>query len=310
MDLRQLRAFITIAETGNVTRAAEALNLVQPAVTRQLRLLEEDLGTPLFERRRHGMRLTDAGRTLLDHAQRILQEVARTRAEIRPNDGPLSGLVTVGLLASTSDLIATALFAEVKRRHPAIQLRLTVGYAGHLGEWLDKGDLDAALLYGQPLSPALHASPLLEESLWAVAPARAKLTGRRRTSLARVAREPFILPSAPQGLRAAIENGARQAGLRLNVVAETNALPVQKALVMQGHGWTILPGVSVAQEVALGQLCGSPLSAPALQRTIVLAISATRPPSKAVRATVDALTDCVHAAVQSGNWADARWVAS
>lgn len=156
MDLKQLRAFVTVAETGSVTRASGLLNLVQPAVSRQLRLLEDDLGTELFDRGRHGMQLTPAGKTMLEYARRILNEVVRAKAEIRPTEGPVAGIVSIGLLASTSDLLATMLAAEVARRHPGIRLRLTIGYAGHLQDWLEAGDLDAALLYGRKEIPALR----------------------------------------------------------------------------------------------------------------------------------------------------------
>ncbi|EGD05814.1 LysR family transcriptional regulator, partial [Burkholderia sp. TJI49] len=169
MDLKQLRAFVTVAETGNVTRASSLLNLVQPAVSRQLRLLEEDMGTELFERGRHGMQLTPSGKTMLEYARRILNEVARAKAEIQPTDGPVAGIVSIGLLASTSDLLATRLASEVASRYPHIRLRLTIGYAGHLQDWLEAGDVDAALLYGQKETPALHVKALIEESLWAVA---------------------------------------------------------------------------------------------------------------------------------------------
>ena len=82
MDFKQLRALVTVAETGNVTRAAELLHIVQPAVSRQLRLLEEDVGTVLFERGRHGMELTDAGRTLVEYARRVLDEMVREAEEL------------------------------------------------------------------------------------------------------------------------------------------------------------------------------------------------------------------------------------
>src|SRR6185436_176307 len=81
MDFKQLRAFLTVAETGNVTRAAEVLSLVQPAVSRQLQLLEDDLGAPLFDRARHGMVLTEAGRALVTYVQRAMLELERARAE-------------------------------------------------------------------------------------------------------------------------------------------------------------------------------------------------------------------------------------
>ncbi|HRO82890.1 MAG TPA: LysR substrate-binding domain-containing protein [Alicycliphilus denitrificans] len=308
MDLKQLRAFVTVAETGNVTRASALLNLVQPAVSRQLRLLEEDLGTELFERGRHGMQLTASGKTMLEYARRILNEVARAKAEIQPTEGPVAGIVSIGLLASTSDLLATLLATEVARRYPHIRLRLTIGYAGHLQDWLEVGDLDAALLYGQKETPALQVKALLEESLWVVAAPAARLSRKRALPLARVAREPFVLPAAPQGLRAVIEHAAAEAGVALQVFAETNALSVQKELVAQGHGWTILPAVGVTQEVERGLLSAAPLASPGLQRTIVLAAPTSRQATAPVRCVVGVLLDCVKTTFEQGRWPDARWL--
>jgi LysR family transcriptional regulator, nitrogen assimilation regulatory protein len=308
MDLKQLRAFVTVAETGNVTRASSLLNLVQPAVSRQLRMLEEDMGTELFDRSRHGMMLTPSGKTMLEYAHRILNEVARAKAEIQPTEGPVSGIVSIGLLASTSDLLATLLAGEVARRYPRIRLRLTIGYAGHLQDWLEAGDLDAALLYGQKDTPALHVTALLEENLWVVANASAKLSRKRPLALSRVAREPFVLPAAPQGLRAVIEHAATQAGVTLQIFAETNALSVQKELVVQDHGWTILPAVCVTKEVEQGLLCAAPLASPGLQRTVVLAAPSSRQATAPVRCVVAALLDCVKSTFEQGCWPDARWL--
>ena len=307
MDFKQLRAFITVAETGNVTRASSLLNLVQPAVSRQLRMLEEDLGTELFERR-HGMQLTPSGKTMLEYARRILNEVARAKAEIQPTDSPVSGIVSIGLLASTSDLLATKLAAEVVRRYPHIRLRLLIGYAGHLQDWLENGEIDAALLYGRKETPALHVKELLEESLWIVAPPSAKLSRKRPLQLARVAREPFILPAAPQGLRAAIEHAALEASVTLQVFAETNSLSVQKALVAEGYGWSILPVVGVAQEVERGLLSAAPLAAPGLRRTIVLVMPSSRQATAPVRCVVSILMDCVKTTFDEGHWLDSRWL--
>src|SRR3954465_14315728 len=87
LDLKQLRALITVAEVGSVTRAAELLHLVQPAVTRQIRTLEQELGVPLFERTRQGMRITEAGAIVVERARRALTELDRARAEVRPTPG-------------------------------------------------------------------------------------------------------------------------------------------------------------------------------------------------------------------------------
>lgn len=308
MDLKQLRAFVTVAETGNVTRASVLLHLVQPAVSRQLRLLEEDLGTELFDRGRHGMQLTAPGKTMLEYARRILGEVARAKAEIQPTEGPVAGIVSIGLLASTADLLATLLATQVAQRYPQIRLRLTIGYAGHLQDWLEAGDVDAALLYGQKETPALHVKALLEENLWVLAAASARLSAKRPQPLSRIAREPFIMPAAPQGLRAVIEHAAAESGVTLRVFAETNALSVQKELVARGHGWTILPAVGVTQEVERGLLSAAPLASPGLRRTIVLAAPSRRQATPPVRCVVGVLMDCVKDTFDQGRWPDARWL--
>lgn len=308
MDLKQLRAFVTVADTGNVTRASALLNLVQPAVSRQLRLLEEDLGTELFDRSRHGMQLTPPGKAMLEYARRILNEVERAKAEIQPTDGPVAGIVTIGLLASLSDLLATALVVEVRRRYPRIRLRVMIGYAGHLWDWIEKGDVDAALLYGQKETPALQVKALLEESLWVVAPPSARLSRKRPLMLEQVAQHPFILPSAPQGLRAVIEHAATESGLTLDVIAETNALSVQKSLVAEGQGWTILPVVCITQELERGELSAAPLVPPGLRRTIVLAAPTTRQATVPARCVVATLLDVTKSAVDAGHWGEGvRW---
>jgi len=309
MDLKQLRALVTVAETGNVTKASVLLNIVQPAVSRQLRLLEEDMGTELFERGRHGMELTADGKTMVEYARRILNEVARAKAEIRPGQkGTIGGIVTIGLLASTADLLSNPLVTAVAAKYPGIRLRISVGYAGHLVDWLEKGEVDVALLYDQKQTPALQVKTLLEEALWVVGPPSSSLRRNKPVQMAQVVKHPFILPSAPHGLRALMEQAATLMGLEFSVIAETNALSVQKSLVASGHGWTILPVVAVADDVARGTLRGAPLAEPALLRKIVLAAPTSRQATAPVRCVVAALLECMKAAVDERKWAGARWL--
>jgi len=201
MDVKQLRALVAIAQTRSVTRAAAVLNLVQPAVSRQLKQLEEDVGVPLFERKRHGMELTAAGLSLVAYARRILDEIARARAEIQTGSNTLGGPVTIGLLASTAELLGTRLATSVAGSDPGIRLRIVVGYAGHVQKWLESGELDAALLYDTRKTALLRLKPLLSEALWVVGPASAGLRKNRAVTMRQFAVGPVVLPSAPQGLR-------------------------------------------------------------------------------------------------------------
>lgn len=309
MDFKQLRAFVTVAETGNVTRAAALLNVVQPAISRQLRLLEEDVGATLFERGRHGMALTEAGRTLVESARRVLHEVDRARAEVRPSRGRIGGIVTVGLLPSTCDLLSNALVDAVAASHPGIRIRLTMGYAGDLKRWLEEGEVDAALLYDPRQSPAMQVTALLEEGLWVVGLPSSGLRAGKPFAFARLAGRPLVLPSPPHGLRSLVDHAAARAGIALRVVAETNAMSVQKSLVLGGHGLTVLPTIAVVDDIARGLLAAAPIAKPALLRKVVLALPANRHTRASVRVVADALVACMKDAVARGDWLAARWLA-
>jgi LysR family transcriptional regulator, nitrogen assimilation regulatory protein len=309
MDIKQLRALLAVAETGSVTHAAEMLHIVQPAVSRHLKLLEEDIGTPLFERGRYGMELNESGVILVEYARRVLQELDRARAEIQPDNARISGVVTIGLLPSTSSLLAGPLVSGVKARYPAIKLRIAVGYAGHLQKWLESGEVDAALLYNLKATPTIQAQILLEENLYVVGPPSSELDSAHPISFAELATMPMIMTSEPHGIRSILERECRDAGVTLEVVAETNSMDVQKALVAGGHGYTVLPAIAVSDDVARGQLRTAPLREPELQRRIAVAMPNTRRIAVAVRCTADLLVSEMKISVERGAWPSARWLA-
>jgi len=308
MDFKQLRALVTVAETGNVTRAAALLHIVQPAVSRQLRLLEDDVGTTLFERGRHGMELTEAGKTLVEYARRALNEIERARAEIRPSQGTVGGIVTVGLLPSTCDLLSSALVASVAEHYPGIRIRISMSYAGHLQQWLESGEVDAALLYNPKPTQTMHVEPLLEEGLWVVGLPSTGLSQDKPVSLRELASHPLILPGTAHGLRNLVEHAATLMDIELNIVAETNAMSVQKSLVLGGHGLTVLPMIAAVDDIANGLLAAAPLTEPDLIRRVVLALPTHRQTTAPVRCVVSALVKCMKAAVQRGDWSGAQWV--
>jgi LysR family nitrogen assimilation transcriptional regulator len=308
MDFKQLRAFLTVSDTGNVTRAAELLNLVQPAVSRQLRLLEEDVGTELFDRERHGMVLTDAGKALLVYARRAMLELDRARAEIGGSVNGIGGLVTVGLLPSTCDLISSPLVSAVAAKYPGIHMRIAMGYAGTLQQWLETGEIDAALLYGVERTPNIAAQPLLEEELWVVGEPGAKLRRQKPVSLASLVGQPLILPSGPHGIRTLVNHACAVSNVELTIAVETNAMSIQKSLVLGGHGLTILPPVAFADELARKRVSAAPLCDPKITRTIVLALPANRAVGQHVRRAADLLVQCVREAVREGAWLEAKWL--
>jgi LysR family nitrogen assimilation transcriptional regulator len=309
LDIKQLRALLAIAETGSVSRAAEILHIVQPAVSRQLRLLEEDLGAALFARGRRGMELTESGQLLVEHARRALRELDQAKAEIAPTPGIVTGIVTIGLLPSTSDLLAAPLITALKQQYPKLTVRISMGYAGYLQKWLEDGEVDVALLYDPKPSSLLEVDPLLDETLYLVGLPDAGMNQSRPVPLHHLEGKPMILPSQPHGLRLLLDHACAVAGVNLTIVAETNAMSIQKNLVSNGLGFTVLPSVAIFEDVAQGRLCAAPVTAPDLQRKIVMALPVTRRSSVAVRCAVSELRTQIKALVNRNCWPGARWLA-
>lgn len=306
MDIKQLKALVTVVEAGSVTRAAELLHLVQPAVTRQIRALEDELGVPLFERTRHGMRPTAAGVSMADRARRALTELDRARAELAVAPGTVTGIVSIGLLESTAELLSGPLVSSVLRQHPGIELRILTAYSGHLQQWLDVGDLDLTLLYNLESTPSLNVQPLVREKLWVVAPAGAGLQAGKAMTVTNVATHPLVMPAPGHGLRALIDRALAQAQVSAEVAVQTNSMTLQKRLVQDGHGWTILPGAGITADVASGTLSAAPLSDPEVWRTIVLGMPRTGRATPAVEVIARLLAGQVRAAARHDRWLSAE----
>ena len=310
VDLKQLHAVVTVAETGSVTRAAELLHIVQPAVSRQIAGLEAELGVTLFDRTRHGMSPTDAGTSFVTRARRILTEVERARAEIQPSRAKVTGIVTVGILDSVERVLAAPLVETVRRSHPGIELRLAAAYSGHLQQWLDDGDLDMSLLYNLTTTQSIRVLPLLRDRLWAVAPATARLSADRPVALDTLLRQPFVMPVAGQhGIRMLLDEARRSCTVDPNVVAQTNSMALQTHLVEAGHGWTILPAAGVAADVAAGRLSAAPIVEPEIVRTVGLGLPRTGRTSAAVDAVVNEMLTLIRSIVLSQHWASAELLA-
>jgi len=301
MDLKQLTALLAVADLGSVTRAAAYLHLGQPAVTRQIRMLEDEVETLLFERTRQGMVPTAAGEVMVERARRALQELERGRAEVRLGADEVAGSVTVGLLESVTDVLLEPLFTTVTTRYPGIDLRILTGYSGHLRQWLEDGDVDLSLLYDVAGSPPV-VLPLLDEVLWAVGPPGEGLSPDEPVPWATALRHPLILPVAGHGLRVLIDKGRAAVSHELEVVAETNSMRIQKSLVLSGSGWTILPAIGVISEVREGVLSGAPLCEPTVSRSLVLGrrLGGRTPP--AVGAVASGLVELIEQMIGDGRW--------
>ncbi len=148
MDIRQLRTFRTVAELGSLSKAADRLRIAQPGLSRQIKLLEQELRVQLFVRNGRGMLLTAAGRMLLDRTQGLVRQIEQMRDDIQSAGGKPSGSVVLGLVPTVSAVLSGRLAARILAGFPDISLRIVESYGGHLVEWLHRGEMDLAITYG------------------------------------------------------------------------------------------------------------------------------------------------------------------
>ena len=268
MDLNQLSYFVAVAEQGQFTRAAARVSVAQPAVSAQIRRLERELGEPLFHRDRRGVRLTEAGETLLPHARAALAAAERGRASIASLRGMLHGRLVVGVAGPVDRRFAAAL-GEFHRAHPAVEIVFAQQQNEPLLEAVAGGDVDAAIvgLGAQPVPPGVRSRVVATEPLVVALRTDHPFSSRRTVGLAQLREQPMLSLVRGSGLRTALENACRDAGFVPRITAETGDLASLVELVAEGLGVAILPR-SAAERADVAVVS---LTRPSLQRRTALA---------------------------------------
>jgi LysR family nitrogen assimilation transcriptional regulator len=302
MDLRQLEYFVRVAELGGFSRAASALGVAQPALSRQVRLLEVELRQSLLDRNGRGAVPTEAGQVLLEHARGILHQVERAREELARLRGSLAGRVSLGLPPSVARALAVPLVQAFGQRLPDARLAITEALSAGMQEHVASGRLDIAVLYNAQPAPGLEITPLASEALLLVrragaAPGAPKPSGRadRPVPLAELARLPLIIPTRPNAIRMHVESALAAAQCQPDVALEIDGVTAILDLVEEGAGCAILSRHSLAgaarpaafRAQTIQTRDGAPLRIP-----LYTAVSALRPATRtqqAVLALVQAL---------------------
>lgn len=288
MELKALRAFLTVAETGSMSQAAIALGLTQSSLSRIVGALERELGSALFHRTGRGVALSEAGAAALPRARSILLESEELGASLRGSGEALSGVVTVALMQTLTAGVAGPLFEEVRAQHPGIRLRLLEGFSANIVEWLAEGRADIALVSRYRKSDARKDEVLRTSHLMLVGNGAAA-RGGREIAFREVARLPLVLPALPNATRVAIDRAARHLGATLNVVVEADSLEAQKAIISRPGCFTLLDLEAVEREVARGRIHARPVVSPRIQRLVVISTTPQRPVSRATRAVISAI---------------------
>jgi LysR family tcuABC transcriptional regulator len=243
MDLRQLKYFVQIVESGSLAKASRQLYIAQPALSQHVAKLEAEVGKPLLIRTAKGVTPTENGAALHHHARFMLRQLDQALSIARQEPGTVHGMVSVGLAATTVCAVGVPFMRRIREKYPGIVLNVVEGMSGHLAQMMRLGQLDLSILFSRDAVPDLPAEPLVEEELFVMLPADSDLVPPRRIKLscAETAELPLILPTGIHGLRRRISAEFEQRNLTTRVVAEIDSLSLLMTCVRDGMGATIKP---------------------------------------------------------------------
>jgi len=262
---RRLQVFHAVAKHLSFTKAGEALCMTQPAVTFQVRQLEEHFNTRLFDRTHGRISLTPAGVVAYAHAERILALTAELDSRLRDMGGQVAGPLLIGASTTIADYLLPQILGEFKASHPGVAPSLFVGNSETIQERVGGRALDIGFIEGDSYLPALAGERLCNDELQVVCAPGHPLAKRRSVAPGSLFEHPYLSREQGSGTREVIDNYLERAGFEpasLHVMMEASSPEALKGLVAAGMGFAIVSRVSVEKEVQLGQLVRVPLSPP------------------------------------------------
>jgi LysR family nitrogen assimilation transcriptional regulator len=265
MEIRRLRYFVRVAEDGSLTKAAGVLRIAQPALTRQIRLLEKELGVALFNRIARGMQLTEEGEYIRGSVAGPLRAVELALQNVRSLSPRIEGNFSIGMPSSLGEILAAPLVLRMNTDFPNIKLRIMEGITGSLIDWLHRGMLDFALLEEESRDERLTDQLLFTERLVLVGGPQSPLNAKRPVTLEKVTKLPLILPTHHLGIRSLFNDAVGKLRANADVRFEADSCKLIKELAAAGLGHAILPLSYFRREFDAGTFRYAPIVKPALQ---------------------------------------------
>jgi DNA-binding transcriptional LysR family regulator len=272
MDTKRLGYFVRVAQDGSLTKASGVLRIAQPALSRQIRLLEEELGLSLFERTARGMQLTEEGDYLLTSVAGPLRDLELAVQNVRKFSPKIEGNVTLGMPASIAEILAHSLALRMDAHFPNIKVRIVEGPMGALIDWLGRGVIDFGFLEDASHSERLADRELHSDSLVLVGGPGSNLVPDTLVPFNKAALLPLIVPSHHMGIRGVLNDAAARSSTTLNIRFEADSSRLAKDLVADGIGYAILPLHYFKNEFAAGKLRYSAITKPTLTLKTVICV--------------------------------------
>jgi LysR family nitrogen assimilation transcriptional regulator len=291
LEIDALRYFVRTLEMESISRAAVTLGITQPALSRQIRRLESELGKLLLVRNGRGVKATESGRYFATEAMRILEDVDALGEAMSSEASSPAGSVALALPSSISDGLLPQLLAIIDEKFPDIQIKVTEALSSISSELLRSRTVDLAIQYERADMASLVCEKLIDEPLCLISAPDNAVGLADVVDFSTVELLKLILPSQNSGLRRMLDMEAAQRNLRLNVAVEIESVSAMKNLAAAGLGHCILPQLSVAREVAAGTLVTNLIGEPRLKRGLVISRLALRNPSIAMIKVMQAVRE-------------------
>lgn len=305
MDLRQLRYFVALATQQHYGKAAGVLHVTQPALSRQIRLLEEELGVQLFERHARGAAPTEEAHLLLERAVFLLRYAEQIKADLLARQSAPRGPVAIGMSPGLAQQLTVMLTQAVLQHLPDVRLRFIEGFAPSLQDMLAQGEVDIALLVDPIDRSSLVSSPLLDEQICLIGTPGDPRLRKPRLKIRNLAGVPLVMTGlVKSGVRLKLEDAAARAKVELVRVVEVETAEVARRLVLDGVGLTAHFAAAIKEDIEAGTLRAVPIEGLSLHRTIARA--ADRPVSRATDAVIGLLRSVIEEHVREGRWPNAR----
>lgn len=301
-DLRQLKSFVTVAQCGSFSRASNILCIAQPALSRQIRLLEEALNTQLFLRHSRGVVLTSSGDFLLERAECLLADFSQISHEIAAVSGEITGEVSLGLIPSVAHSLAGEIIQQYRESYPKVSLVVEVALSGSILELTEQKKINLALTYLPSQKRNLKYTKLMEESLYLIGPVNSPIKSLDYLTLAQALKYPLVLAGQNHGLRSSVDKEAESLNLAPIIGLEVNDLTLQLDLVKRSVAHTILPLATVQNRANTAEFTYCEITSPTLKRTLVMAIPTDKPPCMASLKLQEVVESVCRQQIINGKW--------
>ncbi|MDE1186837.1 MAG: LysR family transcriptional regulator [Pantoea sp.] len=288
LNLDHLDTFRLVISRGSFSGAADALGLSQPAVSLQIRQLEQSLQTRLIERTGRGVRATAAGQALLEHSEHIASVIATARAAVTQHADEISGTVTVGTGATACIHLLPPLLQQLRQQHPQLKVDVRTGNTAAIIRAVEENQVDIGLVTLPVSSQSVHVSQLYEEDFRLIVSGESRETVAVPATPAALASLPLIVFESGSGTRAVIDAWFRKAGVKPTLVMELGSVEAIKRMVRAGLGYSLVPAMALVQEEDRAGLSVS-VPHPVLQRSLGIVMRHDRVVSRGMMAVLDKL---------------------